>query len=52
MKYMGFDVAITDEGLKIIEINSLSGLTAAQAKKPLLADPKTKSIYQAFGLKF
>ena len=51
LKYWGFDIAITHEGFKILEINSLSGLMAAQLKEPLLRDPKTKQVFQKFGLK-
>lgn len=51
LRYWGFDVAVTDEMFKIIEINSLSGLMAAQSKEPLLKDPKTRRVYEFFGLK-
>ncbi|MBR3679371.1 MAG: hypothetical protein IKL87_04135 [Oscillospiraceae bacterium] len=51
LRYWGFDVAVTDESFKIIEINSLSGLMAAQSKEPLLKDPKTRKVYEFFGLK-
>lgn len=49
--YLGFDVAVTETGFKILEINSLSGLVACQLIKPLLADEKTRMIYEKFGLK-
>lgn len=51
LKYMGMDVAITDDGFKILEINSLSGLRPAQLKEPLLKDPKTRRAFESFGLK-
>lgn len=51
LRYWGFDVAITDDSFKILEINSLSGLMAAQCKAPLLKDPKTRGVYEFFGLK-
>lgn len=51
LRYLGFDVAVTDESFKILEINSLSGLMAAQTKEPLLKDPKTRKVFQSFGLK-
>ena len=49
--YWGFDVAVMDNGFKILEINSLSGLMAAQSKMPLLKDKKTRKVYEYFGLK-
>ena len=48
LRYMGFDVAVTEDGFKIIEINSLSGLMAAQCKEPLLKDRKTSAVYEYF----
>lgn len=51
MKYMGFDIAIVDGGFKIIEINSYSGLMAAQSKEPLLRDQKTRKVFETFGVK-
>ena len=51
LKYWGFDIAITEEGFKILEINSLSGLMAAQLKEPLLKDEKTRRAFESFGLK-
>ena len=51
LRYWGFDVAITQDGFKILEINSLPGLMAAQMKMPLLKDEKTRKVYQSFGLK-
>ena len=51
LRYWGFDVVLTAESFKILEINSLSGLMAAQLKTPLLKDPKTKKVFESFGLK-
>lgn len=51
LRYMGFDIVVTDDGFKILEINSLSGLMAAQFRKPLLEDEKTRAIFEKFGLK-
>lgn len=51
LRYWGFDVAITQEKFKILEINSLPGLMAAQLKMPLLKDKKTRDVYKSFGLK-
>ena len=51
LRYWGFDIAVTQDSFKILEINSLSGLMAAQLKEPMLRDPKTRRVYQSFGLK-
>ena len=51
LRYLGFDIAVTEDSFRIIEINSLSGLHAAQMKEPLLRDPKTREAYRFFGLK-
>ncbi|MBQ4513252.1 MAG: hypothetical protein II969_09675 [Anaerolineaceae bacterium] len=51
LRYLGFDVAVTEDSFRIIEINSHSGLMAAQTKCPLLRDPKTRDVYRFFGLK-
>lgn len=48
MRYMGFDVAVTEDSFKILEINSLSGLMAAQCKEPLMKDPKTRRVFEYF----
>ena len=51
LRYWGFDVAVTEDSFKILEVNSLSGLMAAQCKEPLMKDPKTRAVYESFGLK-
>lgn len=51
LRYWGFDVVITQDSFKILEINSLSGLMAAQLKEPILKDPKTREVFESFGLK-
>ena len=48
LRYMGFDVAVTDESFKILEINSLSGLMAAQCREPLMRDEKTRKVFDYF----
>lgn len=48
LRYWGFDVAVTEDSFKILEINSLSGLMAAQCKEPLMKDPKTRAVYEYF----
>ncbi len=51
LSYLGFDIAVTDDGFKIIEINSLSGLEYVQAKAPMYSDPETRELLRKFGLK-
>jgi hypothetical protein len=51
LRYWGFDVAVTEDSFKLLEINSLSGLMAAQCKEPLMKDPKTRAVYEYFKLK-
>ena len=51
LRYWGFDIAVTQDSFKILEINSLSGLMAAQLKEPFLQDPKTRRVFESFGLK-
>ena len=48
LRYWGFDVAVTEDSFKILEINSLSGLMAAQCKEPLIKDPKTREVFEYF----
>lgn len=51
LRFLGYDIAVEDDSFKIIEINSLSGLVALQAKHPFCADPKTRKVFEQFGLK-
>lgn len=45
IEWMGFDIGITDSGVKIMEINSHPGIKYMQIFKPLLADPKVKEYF-------
>lgn len=36
LEYLGFDIAVTEKGFKIIEINSFQGIRCFQIEKPLL----------------
>ena len=51
LKYVGFDIVITQDSFKVLEINSLSGLQAAQLKEPFMKDLKTKEVFQSFAAK-
>lgn len=46
LRYMGFDIVITNEGFKILEVNSHPGIGLIQAFKPLLMENPTKEFYQ------
>ena len=37
-EYMGFDICFTNKGVKIMEINSHSGIKHLQMRKPLLEE--------------
>lgn len=43
LSYLGFDIIITDDGFKIIEINSLSALTFLAYYNPFLKTNIVKS---------
>ena len=46
LKYIGWDVAITSDGFKIIESNSLTSLGILQRKGGYLDDPKLRRIFR------
>ena len=46
IEYMGFDIGHTDNGYKIMEINTHPGIKYMQIFKPLLDNETTKSFYQ------
>jgi len=45
VKYMGFDVIVTDEGFRIIEINSLPGVSYLQCHSPFLKNEISKDFF-------
>ena len=45
IEYMGFDIGITDEGFKCMEINSHPGIKYMQVFAPLLADDRTREYF-------
>ena len=47
---LGWDLAITEEGFCVIEINGSPGLFLHEIHRPLLSDPRTRRFYQAHGL--
>lgn len=46
MRYLGFDVAITEDSFKIIEINSLSSLDVTQQRVGFLTDPRIRKVFK------
>jgi hypothetical protein len=46
MPYIGWDVVVTDDGLRILEGNSNSGVLFTQFHGPLLADPRVRRFFE------
>lgn len=46
VEWMGFDIGITDDGIKIMEINSHPGIKYMQIFKPMLKDPILKDYFE------
>lgn len=46
LKYVGWDIAITDDSFKIIETNSLSSLNVVQQREGFLVDPILKTYFE------
>jgi hypothetical protein len=44
--YIGWDVVVTDDGLRILEGNSNSGVLFTQFHGPLLADPRVRRFFE------
>jgi len=43
--YMGWDIVVTEDGFKVMEINSLSDIDMYQIHKPLLEDERIRRFY-------
>jgi len=50
LPYVGWDVVVTDDGIRILEGNSNSGLDGLQHYQPLLVDPRVRRFYQSRGV--
>lgn len=50
LPYVGWDVVVTDDGFRIIEGNSNSGMLATQYHGPLLADPRVRRFFERRGV--
>ena len=46
LNYVGWDVVVTDDGIKIIEGNNFSDVNILQIHQPLLIDERAKSFYR------
>lgn len=46
VKYVGWDVIVTDEGVSLLEGNSRPGVSLHQVHQPLLTNPQTKAFYE------
>lgn len=50
LKYVGWDVVVTDSGIKIIEGNNYSDVNILQIHQPLLKDERVKKFYRYHGI--
>lgn len=46
LEWLGFDIGITDDGFKCMEINTLPGIKYMQMYRPLYADAYTREYFQ------
>lgn len=46
LRYLGWDIGITESGFKVIEINSLTSLSTIQQEKGFLVDPILKTYFE------
>ena len=45
LTWLGWDIMITDEGFRILEINTLSGLIGVEATEPILTSDRLKPLF-------
>ena len=50
LRYVGWDVVVTEDGFRVLEGNSYSGVTVMQLHRPLLADPRVAAFYRRHGV--
>ncbi|MGE0294528.1 MAG: sugar-transfer associated ATP-grasp domain-containing protein [Hyphomonadaceae bacterium] len=50
LRYIGWDIVVTENGSKLIEGNHFPGLWPNQAHQPLLADPRVLRFYKSYGV--
>lgn len=50
LPYVGWDLIVTEAGFRLIEGNHYPGLFPHQAHAPLLADPRVRRFFEAYGV--
>lgn len=50
LKYVGWDVVVTEDGFCILEGNNYSDVNLLQVHRPLLADPRARDFYRRQGV--
>ncbi|MFD1362323.1 sugar-transfer associated ATP-grasp domain-containing protein [Lentibacillus salinarum] len=50
LRYVGWDVVVTDTGMKIIEGNNYSDVNILQIHQPLLKDERVRKFYKYYGI--
>jgi hypothetical protein len=48
LRYVGWDIIITEDGFKILEGNNHSGVNSIQTHAPLLVNPAVRRFYNAY----
>lgn len=48
--YCGWDVVLTNDGLSLLEGNSIPGVSLIQVHRPLLVDPLVREFYEYYGV--
>ncbi|HVN76550.1 MAG TPA: sugar-transfer associated ATP-grasp domain-containing protein [Thermoanaerobaculaceae bacterium] len=50
LPFIGWDLVVTPDGYKVVEINAGSGFYVVQVHHPLLEDPRVRRFFEAHGL--
>ncbi len=50
LQYVGWDVVVTDDGMRVLEGNNHSDVNLLQVHRPLLADPRVRAFYRHHGV--
>lgn len=50
IRYVGWDVVVTNDGLRIIEGNNFSDVNILQIHQPLLQDQRARNFYKHYGI--
>jgi hypothetical protein len=49
LPYVGWDVVVTDDGIRLLEGNANTGMNVLQVHEPLLSDPRIRRFYESRG---